>query len=42
MIKIAVENHWGAANEIVKDVRRGKSFLESGLSFLMNICLVKY
>jgi len=33
MIKIAVENHWGAANEIVKDVRRGKSFLESGLKF---------
>lgn len=33
MIKIAVENHWGAANEIVKDVRKGKSFIESGLKF---------
>ena len=33
MIKIAVENHWGAANEIVNDFREGKSFLESGLKF---------
>ncbi len=33
MIKIAIENHWGAANEIVQDARNGKSFIASGLNF---------
>ena len=33
MIKIAVENHWNEANEIVQDIRKGKSFMVSGQKF---------
>ena len=33
MIKIAVENHWKGAYEILKDFKEGKTFIESGVNF---------
>jgi len=33
MIKIAIENHWMNAHEIVSDVKKGKSLIQSGLDF---------